>query len=119
MQVTSVPELHKIGFTTTSVEERIANAKKQVTYLMAPVEIVATAKTANLSAHGLEQLIHAVFGQARLEIEVRDLNGDVKQATEWFSAPWTAIEHALQLIANNQIEFYSYNPETQELEFRK
>lgn len=119
MQVTSVPDLHKIGFTTTSVEERIANAKKQVTYLMAPVEIVATAKTANLSAHGLEQLIHAVFGQARLEIEVRDLNGDVKQATEWFSAPWSAIEHALQLIANNQIEFYSYNPETQELEFRK
>ena len=118
-QVKSVPNLHKIGFTTTSVEERIANAKRQVTYLMAPVEIVATAKTANLTAHSLEQLIHAVFGQVRLEIEVRDLNGDTKKATEWFSAPWAAIEHAMQLIANNQIEFYFYNPETQELEFRK
>ena len=118
-QVTSVPDLHKIGFTTTSVEKRIAGAEKQVTYLMAPVEVVATAKTANLSTHALEQIIHAVFGQARLDIEVTDQNGKVKKATEWFTAPWAAIEHAIQLIANNQIEHYCYNPEIQELEFRK
>ena len=118
-QVKAIPNLHKIGFTTTTVEKRIAGADKQVTYLMAPVEIVAKAKTANLSSHALEQVIHAVFEQARLEIEVTDSNGDRKQATEWFSAPWRAIEHAIQLIASGQIEFYYYNPQTEEMEFRK
>jgi hypothetical protein len=118
-QVTAIPNLHKIGFTTTTVEERIAGAEKQVTYLMAPVEIAAKAKTANLSANKLEQIIHAVFGQVRLEIEVTDSNGETKQATEWFSAPWSAIEHAIQLIASGQIEFYSYNPESEQMEFRE
>ena len=118
-EVTTIPNLHKVGFTTAKVEDRIAGAEKQVTYLMAPVEIVATAKTANLSTHALEQVIHAVFGQARLEIEVTDSNGDTKKANEWFSAPWSAIERAIQLIATNQIELYAYNPETEELEFRK
>jgi len=119
IHVQAIPNLYKIGFTTTTVEERIAGAANKVTYLMAPVEVVATAKTANLSTHTLEQVIHAVFGQVRLEIEVTDKNGDAKTATEWFTAPWSAIEHAIQLIASNQIEFYAYNPESEELEFRK
>lgn len=118
-QVTAIPNLHKIGFTTTTVEERVAGAERQVTYLMAPVEIAAKAKTANVSAHALEQLIHAAFGQVRLEIEVTDSNGETKQATEWFSAPRRAIEHAIQLIASGQIEFYTYNPESEQMEFRK
>lgn len=117
--VTATPNLHKIGFTTTSVEQRIAGAEKFVTYLCAPVEVVATAKTANLSTHALEQIIHAVFGKVRLDIEVTDSEGQIKKATEWFSAPWPAIQHALQLIAADQIQYYDYNPETQALEFRK
>lgn len=118
-QITEIPNLHKIGFTTSSVEQRIAGAEKFATFLCAPVKVVATAKTANLSSHTLEKIIHAVFGKVRLDIEVTDAEGQIKKATEWFTAPWSAIEHALQLIANGQIEFYDYNPDTKELEFRK
>lgn len=118
-QVQTIPNLHKIGFTTGSVEDRIAGAEKHVTYLCSPVEVAAKAKVANLPSHGLEQLIHAVFAKARLDIEITDTEGQVKKATEWFSAPWEAIEHALQLIVADQIQFYEYNPETLSVEFRK
>lgn len=118
-QVQAIPNLHKIGFTTDTVESRIAGAEKFVTYLCAPVEVVATAKVANLPSHGLEQLIHAVFSKARLDIEITDTEGQIKKATEWFSAPWGAIEHALKLIAYDQIGFYEYDPESSSLLFRK
>ena len=117
--VQAIPNLFKIGFTTTSVEKRIVGAESQVTYLMAPVEIAAKAQIANVSSHAFEQLLHAFFEQARLEIEVKDGNGDKKQATEWFSVPWEAIEQAIQLITQNQIQYYYYNPQIMKLEFRK
>lgn len=118
IEVKTIPHLHKIGFTKKTVEERIKGAEKQVTYLMAPVEIIATAKTANVSAQAFEQLIHAVFGQARLDIEIKDTDGEIKQATEWFSIPWPVIEQAVQLISQGQIEYYLYDPEKKELVFR-
>jgi len=118
-QVTAITNLHKIGFTAGSVEQRLAGAEQHVTYLCAPVDIVATAKVANISSHKLEQLIHAVFGKARLDIEITDPEGQIRKSTEWFSAPLSAIQHALQLIVTEQIGYYEYNPETLELEFRK
>src|SRR5699024_2161143 len=39
-QVSAIQNLHKIGFSTTTVEKRSANATGSPTYLMAPVEIV-------------------------------------------------------------------------------
>jgi hypothetical protein len=118
-KVSAIPNLHKIGFTTTSVEQRLVGAEKFATYLCAPVAVVARARTANLSTHALEQIIHAVFGKVRLEIEVTDSEGQIIKATEWFSAPLSAIEQTLLLIASDQIQYYDYNPDTQELEFRK
>ena len=41
-QIAGLQNLHKIGFSTTSVEQRVVNAEKSPTYLMAPVRIVAT-----------------------------------------------------------------------------
>lgn len=118
-QVQAISNLYKVGFTTTTVAQRIAGAEKFATYLCAPVEVVATAKTANLSTHALEQIIHAVFGKVRLDIDVTDSEGQIIKATEWFTAPWAAIQHALQLIAMDQIQHYEYNSESQKLEFRK
>ncbi len=117
--VQAIPNLFKIGFTSKSVEKRIAGAENQVTYLMAPVEISAKAKITNVSSHALEQLIHAVFELARLEIEVTDSSGRTKNATEWFSVPWEAIEQAIQLITLDQIQYYYYDPSSMKLEFRK
>ncbi len=116
--VKAIPNLHKIGFTEEPVSKRIAGAERHVTYLCAPVELVASAQIANVSSHKVEQLIHAVFGKARLDIEVTDMEGQRKQSTEWFSVPLDAVRHALQLIVFGQIEYYAYNPESWTLEFR-
>jgi len=52
------------------VKSRIANAKKDLTYLLADVGIVATYKLANVSRTALEALLHKLFGSAGLDLEL-------------------------------------------------
>lgn len=59
--------LHKIGVTGGSVEKRIANAKKDPTFLMSDVEIVATYELFNINRTKLEGLIHRVFWLCAIE----------------------------------------------------
>ena len=74
--------LYKIGFSTTSVEERIANAEKEPTYLMAPVEIIETYKIVNMNSHIFETIIHQLFNAVNLQISVTDNNGDTHKPKE-------------------------------------
>ena len=67
--------LHKIGVTGGNVEQRIANAKLDPTFLMADVEVVATYELYNINRTKLENLIHRVFDPARLDIEIKDRFG--------------------------------------------
>ena len=60
-EIQSIKDLYKIGFSTTSVEERIENAENETTFLMAPVKIVSSYKTFNLNPQKFEDLIHQVF----------------------------------------------------------
>jgi hypothetical protein len=53
--------LHKIGVTGGRVEDRICNAERDATYLLAPVEVVATWELANIRRYRFEQTIHRVF----------------------------------------------------------
>ncbi len=55
--IAQMKDLYKIGFTVNSVEERIANAEHEPTYLMASVKVIAAYKVANMNSHVLEQLI--------------------------------------------------------------
>jgi len=50
--------VHKIGVTSMRVEQRIAAARLQPTFLMADVEVVATYELYNISRTKLEKLIH-------------------------------------------------------------
>ena len=68
--------VHKIGVTNTSVEERIAGARLEPTFLMADVEVVATYQLYNINRSNLENLIHRIFAPARLEIEIKDRFGN-------------------------------------------
>ncbi|MFH4338870.1 GIY-YIG nuclease family protein, partial [Acinetobacter baumannii] len=47
-KIQSLEHLYKIGFSTTTVEKRIANAKKEPTYLMADVEVIAEYQAFNI-----------------------------------------------------------------------
>lgn len=107
--IATIKNLYKIGYATTSVEKRIANAVKEPTYLMAPVHHVSSYKCFNMNAQKFENLLHTFFGKACLEIEVADTEGKMCKPREWFIAPLKAIEMAIQLLINGEIINYQYD----------
>ncbi|MGB8816807.1 MAG: GIY-YIG nuclease family protein [Rhizobiaceae bacterium] len=102
--------VHKIGVTSGSVEKRIAGANQQTTFLLADVEVVATYQLFNISRAKLENLIHRVFGPARLDIEIMDRLGRPITPREWFLVPLFVIDEAVQRIKDGSILNYAYNP---------
>ena len=110
--ISSIKNLYKIGYATTSVEKRIANASKEPTYLMAPVHHVSSYKCFNMNAQKFENLLHTFFGNACLDIEVAGSDGMMHKPREWFIAPIGAIEMAIQLLINGDIVHYRYDPNT-------
>jgi hypothetical protein len=107
--------LHKIGVTGGDVSRRIANARLDPTFLMADVEIVATYELFNINRVKLENLIHRVFGNARLEIQVIDRFGQPVIPREWFLVPLSVIEEAIEKITVGDISDYTYDPEKAKL----
>lgn len=107
--------IHKIGVTGGDVKKRIANAKKDPTYLLADVEIVITFKLANINRTKLESLLHKFFDSARLDVELQDRFGIPVQPREWFFVPLSAIEEAIQKIQAGTLHQFQYDPETASL----
>jgi hypothetical protein len=104
--------IHKIGVTGGNVKGRIANAKKDPTYLLADAEIVATFKLSNINRKRLEALLHRFFGSARLDLELKDRFGAGVEPREWFLVPLPVIEEAIQRLKDGTIGSYQYNRET-------
>jgi len=115
LQIAGIQDLHKISFSTTSVAQRIANASKQPTYLMAPVEIVEDYRAYNLKPSALEHLLHLVFAEVRLDIAQIDRKGRDYDPSEWFIVPRNVINQAISMIMSGEIVDYVYNPSTQRL----
>ena len=107
--------LHKIGVTGGDVKSRVANAKKDPTCLLAEVEIVATFKLANINRKRLESLLHKFFGNARLDLELKDRFGSQVEPKEWFLVPLNVIEEVIQKIVQGTIENFRYEPESARL----
>ena len=107
-EIAAIKDLYKIGFTVTSVESRIANAKNEPTYLCADVEVVATWKVYNVKSSTFEALIHKLFAQVQLQVTV-----DGQRPKEWFIVPFRIIEQAVNYIIRRMpIE---YNVQLQQL----
>lgn len=94
-EIAAIKDLYKIGFTVTSVESRIANAKNESTYLCADVEVVATWKVYNVKSSTFEALIHKLFAPVQLQVTV-----DGYRPKEWFIVPYKIIEEAIYGIIN-------------------
>jgi hypothetical protein len=107
--------IHKIGVTGGDVKSRIANAKKDPTYLLADVELVATFKLANVNRKALEALLHKLFGSARLDLELKDRFGSQVEPREWFLVPLAVIDEAIQKIKEGTIGGFRYDPEVARL----
>jgi len=104
--------LHKIGVTGGEVKSRVANAKKDPTYLLADVEIVATFKLANINRKRLEALLHKFFGSARLDLELKDRFGSQVEPREWFLVPLPTIEEAIEKLKDGTLTNFRYDPKS-------
>ena len=102
--------VHKIGVTNIRIEQRIAAARLQPTFLMADVEVVATYELFNINRTKLENLIHRIFAPARLDIEIKDRFGNPVVPREWFLVPVGAIDDAVDKIREGTITNYTYDP---------
>jgi hypothetical protein len=117
-QIAAIKDLHKIGFSRGAVEQRIKNAEKSPTYLMAPVEVVASYRTYNLRASALENLLHRVFAEVRLDVTQIDRKGRDYDPSEWFVVPSSVIDQAVDLIISGEIVDYTYDSDTHALRRR-
>ena len=110
--------LYKIGFTTNDVEQRIANAENDPTYLMAPVKIVATYKVVNLNSQMFEDLVHQLLKAVQYQVIVYDDKGIAHQPQEWFIVPLPVVDVIIKKIMDGTIVGYTYNPQMECLEER-
>lgn len=107
--IQAIPHLHKIGFSTTPVKTRISNAKNEPTYLMDEVHVLAEIKTYNLNPQKFESIIHRVFGEVCIDLEVADKYGIKHKPKEWFSVPYNIIDEAIDRILDETILEYKYD----------
>lgn len=113
--IANIKDLHKIGFSTTSVEQRVKSAAVSPTYLMAAVKIVADYRVYNLKASALENLLHRVFAEVRLDLTQIDRKGKQYDPSEWFIVPRDVINEAIAMIMSGEIAEYEYDKVQQRL----
>lgn len=118
-ELAGIKDLYKIGFTSEPVDDRIRNAKNEATYLFADVQKIATYQIYNRNADKLEGLLHRFFANACLDIDLFNEKRQRLNPREWFVVPFYIIEEAIQLILNENIINYEYNPLTKEIKLKQ
>jgi hypothetical protein cresD4_02566 len=116
VRIQEIANLYKIGMTEDTVENRIVNAKKDPTYLMAPVEIVDTYKvTGDYKTQKVEALIHRFFADAKVTLTVIDKDSKEYSPNEWYSVPIGVIREAIDLLNTGDIINFVYDSEKQKI----
>ena len=113
--IQNLQNLYKVGFSTTAVKKRIANAENEPTYLMSPVKLVAEYEAYNMNTQKFEKLLHQFFAEVCLDLQVADNKGRMHQPREWFIAPLDVINRAIELIVSGQVQHYQYDDVVKEI----
>lgn len=112
--------LHKIGVTSQDVRRRVADARNDPTFLMAPVEIVATFELKNLSRRKVEDLLHRFFDTARpRDLWIMDRMGKKIYPREWFYVLPEHVSQAAQAIREGTLHLLEYEAQSQRIVRRK
>ncbi|MEZ8883305.1 GIY-YIG nuclease family protein [Vibrio sp. 10N.222.54.F6] len=114
-EIREVNNLFKIGYSTTPVKQRIANAENEPTYLMAAVQLVSEFECYNMKANKFEGLLHTFFGNSCLDVKVADHKGIAHTPREWFIAPLPSIKQAIQMLITGDIVNYRFDAVTQDI----
>jgi len=98
--------LHKIGFSTQDVMQRIRGAEKDPTYLEAPVKVEATIRCYNLDPRKMESLIHAFLVNQRISMTLYTSAGKAYVPREWYNVDLeTALEVARHIADGTIMEY--------------
>ncbi len=108
-QIQSIENLYKIGYTAGSLDFRLHKAEESPTYLMAGVKVIQVFECYNMNPQKLEHLLHRFFGSARLMIDVFDAAGVRHSPREWFVAPLSVIEEAVNRIVDGSIIHFRFD----------
>ncbi|MCR5939805.1 GIY-YIG nuclease family protein [Ochrobactrum sp. MH181795] len=108
--------LHKIGVTSQDIKRRLADARNDPTFLMAPVELVATYELKNLARSKVEELLHRFFEGARpADLFVTDRFGKKIRPREWFYVLPEHVSQAAKLIQNGTLHECRYDVRSQKI----
>ncbi|MDD9727267.1 GIY-YIG nuclease family protein [Roseovarius sp. SK2] len=108
--------LLKIGVTTQDVHRRVADARNDPTFLLAPVDIVATYELKNLSRRKVEDLLHRFFDTARpRDLWIRDRFNKRIYPREWFYVLPDHVSQAVAAIRNGTLHQLRYDPKSQKI----
>ncbi|MFI0400106.1 MAG: GIY-YIG nuclease family protein [Thiolinea sp.] len=116
--IRQLPYLYKIGFSSQNISQRLKNAAQESTYLLAEVEVIAEYLTYDLNPQKLELLLHTLFAEACLNLDIFDVNGQRHSPREWFVVPLPVIDQAIRLLMTGQIVHYQYDAAQQALVLR-
>ncbi len=106
--------LHKIGVTSQDVRRRVADARNDPTFLLAPVEVVATFALQNLPRARVEELLHRFFEAARpAELFITDRFGKRVNPREWFYVLPEHVSQAAGLLKEGRLHKYRYDRDQQ------
>lgn len=100
LKVRKEHSLYKVGYTSNSVEKRIANAENESTYLYGPVRVCEEFQVTNLDSEALETAIHHALANYQLEIDIKAPNGRMIHPREWFTADLTVINEVVNEIVS-------------------
>jgi hypothetical protein len=117
-QLSGIPHVHKIGYTTATTEQRTRDAVRQTTYLNAPVEIVAEYEVPAAVASTIEADLHKFFASACLDAVFERDGETVAEAHEWFSVPLAVIDEVIELMNAETIVNYEYDVGERKLRLR-
>lgn len=102
--------LHKIGVTSQDVSRRIADARNDPTFLLAPVEVVATFELENLPREKVEHLLHRFFESARpSELFILDRFGKKVHPKEWFYVLPEHVSQAAKILQDGELHKFLYD----------
>lgn len=118
LEISSIEDLYKIGFSKQPVNDRIKNAEKEPTFLMAPVEVVAEYQCLNLNSQKLELLLHRFFAESCLNLDISNFENQRIEPREWFVVPIEIIDQAITLLISGEIIHYRYDAIKQEIVLR-
>ncbi|MDG4953337.1 GIY-YIG nuclease family protein [Actinobacillus equuli] len=105
-ELAQIPNLYKIGFTSTTLAQRIANCENDIAFLESQVKPVVRFACFDLDPHKLETLLHTFFAAQRLQVTLISKDGLAYQPKEWFSVELASIEFAIERILDGSIGEY-------------